>query len=196
MFLQMSDKVRAQMLIDYFRELLPAPIDPADIADIDSDLEWQNNSQEFRIGNGPFLRQNPDRIVDTQLYARAEALPLSPNVVARLIQFLYIQLISDVLANRAQNEHIAPVIGRLRAKERDIERLFELDGDQQFWTSNVVIVNLHQVNLEMKKTIPLLLAKTLYDAHKRMENGGHYQLSLMKHTTSCRVSHFERQKLA
>lgn len=171
--LLMSDKIRAQLLIDYFRELLLSPLDEPNAVDIDSDLEWHNQSQEFRNRTtGAFLRAQPARIVDTVLYQRAGAALFSQNVVGRLIQFLYAQLISDVLGNRAQNEHIAPVILRLRSKENDIGKLFDLNGDGNFWTSNVVVVNLHQVNLDMKKIVPLLLAKTLYDSHKRMLNPG------------------------
>ena len=79
---------------------------------------------------------------------------------------MYLQLIFDILANRAQNEHVAPVINRLKAKKADIDKIFDMGSDAAFWQSNFVVVSLADVNLEMKKTLPLLLAKKLYTEQK------------------------------
>src|SRR6202041_1837587 len=67
--LQMSDKVRAFQLLDYFREILPSEDAEGEPVDIASDLTWHNTSSEFRIrANGPFLAQNPTSIPDTVLH--------------------------------------------------------------------------------------------------------------------------------
>jgi DNA helicase HerA-like ATPase len=47
-----------------------------------------------------------------------------------------------------------------------------MDSDDAFWQSNVVVVNLADVNLEMKKTLPLLLAKKLYTEQKDTGQAG------------------------
>jgi hypothetical protein len=99
------------------------------------------------------------------------------SMLGNLISALYLQLIADVITNRAQNEHIAPLINRLKAKKDEIEKLFSFGGQQSFWQKNVVVVNLHDVNIEMKKTIPLLLVKKLYDEQK--SEGGDRTLSLI-----------------
>jgi hypothetical protein len=171
--LQMSDKVRAFQLLDYFREILP-PKDDSDgnSVDIDSDLAWHNTCDEFFIRpKGAFLRQYPERIPDTILYQHIDTFELGDSLLSKLIVFLYLQLIFDVLANRAQNEHVAPVINRLKAKRGDIDKIFDLGKDANFWQSNFVIVNLVDVNLEMKKTLPLLLAKKVYSEHKETGQG-------------------------
>ncbi len=59
----------------------------------------------------------------------------------------------------------------------DIEKLFSLQAHPTFWTSNVVIVNLNHVSLDMKKTLPLLLAKKLYAEHKNL--GANQSLTLI-----------------
>jgi hypothetical protein len=170
--LQMSDKVRAFLLLDYFREILPSEDAAGDPVDIASDLTWHNTSCEFRIRpNGPFLAQNPDSVADTILYQHVDTFGLGDSLLSRLIVFLYLQLIFDILANRAQNEHVAPVINRLKAKKADIDKIFDMGSDAEFWQSNFVVVNLADVNLEMKKTLPLLLAKKLYREHKETGQG-------------------------
>jgi DNA helicase HerA-like ATPase len=176
--LQMSDKVRAFLLLDYFREILPSEDADGNPMDIASDVAWYNKGGEFYIRpGGPYLAQNPDSIKDTVLFKSIETFELSDSLLARLITFLYLQLISDILANRAQNEHVVHVINRLKAKKPDIDKIFDLEGDAVFWQSNFVVVSLADVNLEMKKTLPLLLAKRVYTEQK--EAGKSKSLSIV-----------------
>jgi len=176
--LQMSDKVRAFLLLDYFREILPSEDADGNPVDIASDVAWYNKGGEFYIKpGGPYLAQNPDSIKDTVLYKSIETFELSDSLLARLITFLYLQLISDILANRAQNEHVIHVINRLKAKKPDIDKIFDLESDAVFWQSNFVVVSLADVNLEMKKTLPLLLAKRVYTEQK--EAGKSKSLSIV-----------------
>lgn len=171
--LQMADKTRAFLLLDYFRELIPQGGD-VDAEDLFEDIEWHNTVGEFfsRQGGAPvFLAQNPAAIPDTVVYQRAGEAPFGDNLLSDVIRVLYLQLISDVLANRAVNEHIAPVIFRLIRKRDDIERVFDFSDEHEFWNSNFVVVNLQETNLEMRKTIPLLLSKKLYSEHKHYGAG-------------------------
>jgi len=166
--LQMSDKVRAFLLVDYFREILPPDDVNGNPVDIIGDLDWHNVSQEFKIkGTNTYLAQNPAAIPGTVLFNHLDQFELPDSFLSKLIVFLYIQLITDVIANRAQNDHIAPVINRLKSKKQDIDRLFDLSNTADFWASNFIVVNLNDVNLDMKKTLPLLLSKKLYAEQKK-----------------------------
>lgn len=171
--LQLADKARAFLLLDYFEQILPEENPAGEVVDLQGDLEWHNTVSEFKLrdGGNTFLRQSPARIADTALYQHVENYALSNNIVDNLIAALYTQLVSDVLTNRAQNDHIAPLINRLKSKRDEIAKLFRFDGIVQFWERNVVVVNLHDVNLEMKKTIPLLLARRLYAEQKAHGQG-------------------------
>lgn len=164
---QMSDKVRAFLVIDYFREILPAEDENGNPIDIASDVSWHNKVSEFYIRQtNVYLNQNPNQIPDTKLYKLVDNLTLESSLLSRVLVFLYLQLISDIVSNRAQNEHVVHVINRLKARKGDIDRVFDMDSEDSFWQSNVVVVNLADVNLEMKKTLPLLLAKKLYTEQK------------------------------
>jgi hypothetical protein len=170
--LQMTDKIRVYLLLDYFREILPSEDDAGNPIDVAADLDWHNNVGEFYIrGTAFYLQQNPERIEDTFLYGHVDQFVLGENLLSKVIVFLYLQLMVDVISNRAQNEHIAPVINRLKGKKADIDKLFSLEQHADFWTSNFVVVNLHDVNLEMKKTLPLLLCRKLYTEQKTAGTG-------------------------
>lgn len=172
LILQMSDKIRVDLLFDYLREILPETDAAGTTVEIADDIEWHNMQQEFKLRGGGqiFLKSTPDRIPDTTVYKHISQFTFNQNLLTNLIAFMYLQLIGDVLANRAQNEHIAPVINKLKSKRADIEKILQTDGTGNFWEKNFVVVNLHDVNLEMKKTIPLLVAKKEYQEHKKRPN--------------------------
>lgn len=165
--LQMSDKIRADLLLDYLRMVLPHTDPAGNIVELAEDLDWHNNSCEF-VWQGWFLKQHPDQIPNTRVYAHVANFTLTDDIVNTLIVFTYVQLIWDVLTNRAQNEHIAPAINKLKSKQADIRKVFDPDPEAELFTSNVVVVALGDINLEMKKTVPLLVAKKVYEDHKRL----------------------------
>lgn len=166
--LQMTDKVRAYLLLDFFREILPSEDANGDSVDIEIDLEWHNGVHEFKLrGEDTFLGRYPNRIRDTFLYDHVDSFVLAEDLLSQLIIFLYLQLIYDVLANRAQNEHVVHVVNRLKSKQSDIERLFDLSGNNNLWATNFVVINLEDVNIDMRKMIPLLLSRKLYAEHKK-----------------------------
>lgn len=167
--LQMSDKVRADLLIDYFRQILPdrdAKNTPIEIAD---DLGWHNKSQEFYMGVH-FLKSTPSQIPNTKIYGLVDQFEFSNDAITDLIIFTYIQLVYDVLSNRAQNEHIAPAINKLRSKQTDIRKVFDPVNKGDLFRANVIVISLNDVNLDMKKSIPLLISKKIYQDHKLQKN--------------------------
>ncbi|MGT2441218.1 ATP-binding protein [Ensifer adhaerens] len=172
----MSDKICADLLMDYLRQVLPEIDDAGEPVEIASDLDWHNNSAEFKLGNS-WLKQESNRIPDTIVYRHVDNFALEDDVISNLITFCYIQLITDVLSNRAQNEHIAPAINKLKSKQVDIRKIFDPHPAASLFTSNVVVIALGDVNLEMKKTVPLLVAKKIYEDHKR--TGGLRSLNIV-----------------
>lgn len=168
--LQMSDKVRADLLFDYLRQVLPQDDEEGNAVEIASDLEWHNVSAQFRCGQ-EWLRGNQAAIQNTVVYGHVANFEFADDIIADFVTFSYVQLIYDVLANRAQNEHIAPVINKLRSKQNDIRKVFNPAIQGDLFASNVVVINLNDVNLEMKKTIPLLLSRRIYQEHKSSFQG-------------------------
>jgi len=170
--LQMSDKIKTFQVLDYLREVLP-PVIVDDIElDIVEDLEWHNQHNGFKIKNdyNAFLDSDPKLINNTRLYKNVDDFKFDSDIVSKIIKFLYLQLINDVLSNRAQNDHIAPAISKLKSKQKDIDKIFDTSGSNKLWASNFLVINLNHINLDMKKTIPLLLCKKVYAEHKTAAN--------------------------
>jgi DNA helicase HerA-like ATPase len=172
--LQMADKIRAFQVLDYFREILPQHDPEGEPIDLLTGIEWHSSSNGFFAkSRAPltFFSQKPENIDATFIFEQAAKAPFGDGIVSDIIRVLYLQLISDILTNRAVNEHIAPVIFRLLRKRDDIERIFDLSEGRKFWTENFVVINLAEVNIDMRKTIPLLLAKQKYAEQKQAGEG-------------------------
>ena len=100
----------------------------------------------------------------------------SDNFITNFINIMYMRLIFDMLGNRAMNEHIAPAINKLKSNEKNIEKVFDFTGKiGSFWSnSNIAVINLCNVNTDMKKLIPLLLTNKLYRNYKKNRKGNGY----------------------
>ncbi|MFM7468907.1 MAG: helicase HerA domain-containing protein [Vampirovibrionales bacterium] len=171
--LRSSDKSPAWEMIDYLKQILP---------DHEEDtFRFLPNSQQVAPNNGYF---NSDTDIEaTNLYKSIDNFKLSEHMMENFICFIYLQLISDVLQSRAKNEHIAPVINRLKSKKEDIEKIFSLETSTQinpiFQNNSVIAISLDKVNLDMKKMIPLLLCKKLYNEHKNNIDRGEGTLTFI-----------------
>lgn len=169
--LRMSDKHKAFVLLDYIKVILPELIDENGYeGDLIDDIEWHNTSQGFRFNgnNETFFAQHPDQTANAKMYIQVDQYSFPNDIISKIIHFLYLQLIYDVFTDKAQNEHIAPAINKLKSKKNDIEKVLDTQSREKnlFAENNFIIVNLYDVNLEMKKTLPLLISKKIYTEHK------------------------------
>jgi hypothetical protein len=84
------------------------------------------------------------------------------------IQFKILdQYYFEILNGYANQEHISPLIGRLKKRFDMLNKVFDIkDSLAEEMSSNIQIVDLKNVNLEIKKVIPLLICKTNYDEQK------------------------------
>jgi len=84
------------------------------------------------------------------------------------IQFkIFDQYYHEILNGYANQEHISPLIGRLKKRFDMLDKVFDIkDTITEEANSNIQVVDLKNVNLEIKKVIPLLICKTNYDEQK------------------------------
>jgi hypothetical protein len=160
---QMSVKDKAKMLMDYLNIILA-------ISDEDTDYDWHNNLNYFYLkATGHSTGQiTLEDIEKTNVYKKIDVYEFPKNAITKLIHFLYLQLIFDIYNDKAQNDHIAPAVNKLISKQGDIEKILDTESKHHIFPENInlVIINLKNANLETKKTLPLILAKKLYDEHK------------------------------
>lgn len=172
--LEMSDHTKAKLLLDYFEQILPQNIDEFGLnIGLQKDLEWHGNKSSYYTivaGDMKFFNNSTGQFYISRLsiYRAIDDYIESGNFIDIIIKYLYIQLIEDVLNNRAINEHIAPAINKLKALMKDFEKVFVIDDSADFWDNHYfIVIDLNDVNINMKKLIPLLISFKLYTAHKK-----------------------------
>ena len=106
----------------------------------------------------------------TRIWENVKRFNLSDNVLNNFLVFVYLRLIEDIQDFNVQNDHIAPMVHRLRTKIDDLNAVFVTsDDDGSLWPNrcNFVVIDLSDLNPGMKKTVPLILSKWVYTKHKR-----------------------------
>ena len=167
----MSDKVKSELLLDYVVEILPPKYDEQGLdIGLKSDIHYHNKSCcYYSDSSGVFInfQEQPEQIENLIIYSQVDQFKFTDSFIHNFICIMYMRMIYDVLANRALNEHIAPAIHKLRQSESDISRIFNSSKDiGDFWgDSNIVVIDLSDVNTDTKKRIPLLLTNKLYNEH-------------------------------
>lgn len=169
--LQMSDKVKGDQLIDYVEAVLPQNLVNGMDIGLHADFSFHNGQNcYYNRFQGVFnnFQERPQIIHTLAIYKQVDHFSFTDNFIKNFICIMYLQLIFDMLTNRAMNEHIAPAINKLRQSEKDMDRVFNSSNNiDSFWDdSNIVVVDFSDVNTDTKKRIPLILTNKLYNEHK------------------------------
>lgn len=86
-----------------------------------------------------------------------------------LILRCYLQLCSDVVLGYAQYEHIQPVLARAKSSITALRNVLEI-VDEAPPRHLLQVISLKRCKNEIKKILPLLIAKNFYTNHKDSEN--------------------------
>ncbi len=137
-----------------------------DNPDLISDLEFHSVACKWKLRAGSIFNAEVDA-ERSYLFSLASDFIFKEDMIENLLDFMYLQLIQEFLSNKSNPEHIAPVINRMNANRKDIAKIFDTSEQQDFWGGkNFTVVNLNMVNITMKKTLPLLIAKWAYNMKK------------------------------
>ena len=171
---KMSDGPKGKLMLDYLENILPSKLDNGIEVGLQSDLSWHGNQQCFYTDTGNSRKYFGDEkywsdICNLDVYKAVDDYTVPYDTIEKIIHYLYIQLIMDVLNNRAVNEHIAPVINRLKSFAKDFSKVFEVTTGTLWGVYNLAVIDMNKVNTSMKKLIPLLVCTKLYKEHKNLK---------------------------
>ncbi|EPF7167853.1 ATP-binding protein [Escherichia coli] len=154
------EKKKSDDLIDLFRPVLKDE-------DLIVDIEFfYNNGGVWRTKTGVYF-SNEENTHQCNMYQMAQNYEFPDDIMEELLDYMYVQLIIEYLSSRSNPEHLSPVINRMSGLKKDIRKIFNTASGGTIWAeTNFVVLNLNMVNLTMKKTLPLLMAKWAYSAKK------------------------------
>lgn len=170
--LTMANKEVSRALLDYLFKILEVA-DPEISNSFNDEIDWNNKNSHFMFRGGISKALSQEDIEEICIYKIIDDYDFPKNCLEKLTHFLYVQLMYDLHTNKAVYEHIAPAINKLKSKTKDLYKVFNFEStskDLFEGKKNFIVVNLNDVNLDIKKTLPLILSKHIYDNHKRSRN--------------------------
>lgn len=139
------------------------------------DLKYHGNSNctfyyTHSSGQDRYVDTNESDFVGPTGYFNASIDPAQGLNALQKIQFKILnQYYFEILNGYANQEHISPLIARLKKRFDMLSRVFEIketSSSLELSSGNIEVIDLKSVGLEMKKVIPLLICKTNYDEQK------------------------------
>jgi DNA helicase HerA-like ATPase len=112
--------------------------------------EWFENKEGFDTYLRPLLDQ-----IDVD----------GVNAFDELIIRINIQMLRDLQYGNIQSEHIQPLLKRVESSINDLGKIFDFKENIED-NHLLTVISLRNCNQMMKKVVPLLLAKTLYQSHR------------------------------
>lgn len=179
----MTDKIKAHLLLDYLKAILLK--ENAFEERLTDDIDWcDKESRGFfikPISNNQYLKNNESNIISTDLYKAIDDFDFTDNFISNFIDIAYVILIQEVFDSRAQNEHIAPAISKLKIFQKDFDRVIStnLENKELFDDSNFVVLNFDKVNIKIRKMLPLLVSHKIYTEHKQRNKKNDKSLNLI-----------------
>jgi hypothetical protein len=96
-----------------------------------------------------------------------------------LVRFkLVLQYYRDVIGGFVNREHIGPLMKRLADRIDGIKRLVKV-SDETLVAKPLTVVSLRDVNLDMRKVLPMILCRHLYEEKKATDQAGERYLNLI-----------------
>lgn len=122
-------------------------------------------------GFNTIIQEKINTIQDVNLNALSEVRKTGLRIV-----FKYYDEMIRGFSNR---EHLSPLIKRLEKRIYDLEKVLIIDENRdEDNTKNISIVSLKDVNLDIRKMLPMLICKELYGA-KKLDNNKDKSLHLI-----------------
>lgn len=127
------------------------------------------NRTSFHV-NGPFGNRyfdSDNALYEEEFDTKLQGLDLTDVSGFEELQIrANLQIIRDVLSGSAQYEHIQPLLRRIEAFKEDFAKVIAVGdgGDDQ---STITVISLRDCKQDVKKILPILIAKHFYDHHRR-----------------------------
>lgn len=88
------------------------------------------------------------------------------NPIVQLEIAVRLQMIHDLSTHMIQYDHIAPLLHRIEARTKDLNKVIEITNTTQIFSSVITVISLKNVNKDIKMILPMLIARISYQMHK------------------------------
>lgn len=131
-------------------------------------LKWHSSSSCYYVSTAQgnvYSNSNQNGVIQVA-FPNLQNVRIDSSNFGKIKFKIISQYYHEIINGYSNQEHLRPLIGRMFKKIEMLERLISIDDNSTSDQNNLEIINLKDVNLEMKKTLPLIIVKQLYDEHK------------------------------
>jgi hypothetical protein len=135
-------------------------------------LLWHNNAQCYYYGD-TYLN-NETAIQDSARKLKGISCFNGLNFVDELLVRAYLQLINGLLKGFVQFDHINPLINRINSLKQNLTNVITISSDDRVEDNNTIleVISFRKCNQDIKKILPLIIAKSYYEKHKEHSDNG------------------------
>lgn len=153
------------------------------LADYKSHLQFHSGQHKYYYQNGGATTYSDNANFKTDVIdAKVSPITIDVNAINQIDEIrlrIVIQYYDEIIKGYSNKEHLAPLIKRMDKRIDDLKKVIEIkELADMHTTKNITIVSLRDVNIHIRKILPLLLCKRLYNA-KKIENDDKKYLNLI-----------------
>jgi hypothetical protein len=154
------------------------------LADYEARLKFNNTLGNYYYDppGGQRLYSNMPEFRTQVIDAKIAQLNINTDVLTPIDQIrlqIVLQYYGDIIRGFSNKEHLAPLIKRMDKRIDLVKKVVEVKAEDEIETGkNITIVSLKDVNMQMRKVLPLLFCKRLYGV-KKLENDPDQYLNII-----------------
>lgn len=154
------------------------------ILDYRDNLQFNGTNRTYYYDDGMLsCYSNQDPFKTTVIYGKIDSLALDIASLTPIDQVrlrIVLRYYDEIVKGFSNREHLAPLLKRMDRRIDDLKRVICLEEEKPAGeaSKNFTIISLKDVNVQIRKVLPLLICKQLYD-EKKNENDPRNYLNLI-----------------
>lgn len=139
----------------------------AAISDLFEKLLWHTNSKCYFYDGIYYMNQ--DAHISKALDVLCDIGSIDNlDFIDELIVRTNLRLINSVLSGYVQFEHISPLLNRMNALKHNLRNVISISNETETNGDILKVISFRNCNQDIKKILPLIIAKSYYERHKSM----------------------------
>lgn len=137
---------------------------------------YMNTNPSYYYSSSPVSYDNQITF-NQHVYDKIDNLDINVKQVSYLSKIqlrIIFQYFKEFSNGNINSEHISPLLKRIDKKISDLDKVIYIPSETNNNENILNIISLKDVNIEMKKVLPLLIAKQIYDKQKRINDKTKY----------------------
>lgn len=135
------------------------------ISDLFEKLLWHTNNNCYFYDNNQYM--NNEIHISKALDVLCDIGSIDNlDFIDELIVRTNLRLINSVLSGYVQFEHISPLLNRMNALKHNLRNVISISNEDESNGSILKVISFRNCNQDIKKILPLIIAKSYYEHHK------------------------------